>query len=300
MRGDIEERARTAQRFVLWRSLGLLRWLKLAGPDRHLLAPVAYYRHVQHTREDGERRGPDAIVGHFVSAAERRMASIEKLENLRRDAFYHFALARTKYYDEALRAAINEGFHEVVFLGVGMDTRAFRFRQQIDAAGARVIETDLAPWISRRSRFCRGLIGPQRFVQCAFDLEADDIPEAARRAGLDLETRAFVIAEGVTPYVARRGWEAFLRFFGASAAPGSRLVYDAKLAAARSADADADAPGALFRMPRERARIDARHAAFGLVVRQARMSAEIQATLAPYPAPVFDQDVVIVVEAPPA
>ncbi len=294
MPGNIAEGGRKAQRFLLWRSLGALRRLKLAGPGDYLLAPVAYYRHVQHIREIAERRNPDALAGHFLSVFERRMAVLESLENIRRDPFYHFALARTKFYDAALLKAVDSGFRQIVFVGVGMDTRSFRFRAELDAAGVLVVETDLGRWIEQRVRRCRGLIPPRRFRQVPFDVQSDDLEALARHAGLDVAEEALFIAEGVSPYVSARGWERFLQSVGAGAAAGGRIVYDAKLSVSQPTPRP-DA-GALFRLPGDPADIDALHAARGLHVGETNRSAEIQKALAPYAAPVFDEDIIVVAE----
>lgn len=247
---------------------------------------IAYLRRVQHLRETGERRNPDGLNGRYMSPVENLLARLEDLDKIRAAPLYHYILARTRFYDRVLADAVGAGFRQFVFIGVGADTRAFRFREALDRAEARVIETDLEPWISERARRNRGLEGPRDFHQRALNLEKTNLSAWAAAAPYDRSVKTLFIAEGVTPYVSVAAHGALMRLAAEHAAPASRLAYDAKFDGAAKSDH--------FRMPREREKIVALHEQAGLDVVDVQTSAEAQQRLAPYEAPLFDQDVLII------
>jgi methyltransferase (TIGR00027 family) len=81
----------------------------------------------------------DSIAGHPIAAAisqdyqsARRNLTVAGLSNL--------MLVRTRFIDERLERALNDGAAQVVILGAGFDTRAYRFQDLL--AGRNVFEVD--------------------------------------------------------------------------------------------------------------------------------------------------------------
>ncbi len=54
---------------------------------------------------------------------------------------YCFRIARTKHIDACLREVLGKDIEQLVILGAGYDTRAYRFEEPL--AGAKVFELDL-------------------------------------------------------------------------------------------------------------------------------------------------------------
>lgn len=278
-------------RRTLWFALEVQRRVQLAPRPQYALEYIGYLRHVQHVRETGERRNPDRLAGEFFSPVERMLARVEDVAALRGQALYHYVLARTLHYDQVITDGITDGFEQLVFFGVGADTRAFRFRDQLDEAGIRVIETDMEPWLSARIRRCRSLTAPRDFCQIEFILGETD-PEAwMRAAGYNQSRRTLFIAEGVTPYLTTAAHGALLQFVSAHAPAGSRLAYDGKY------DGAGDGAPGLFRMSRDPEDIAAMLSAAGFKAERIVSSPEMQKKLAPYDAPVFDEDVFVIAKA---
>lgn len=133
-------------------------------------------------------------------------------------------LCRTRYVDDTVRAALERGAEQVVILGAGFDTRAYRI-PGIDRA--RVFEVD-HPVVQRAKRkaLLRALGGVPRHVSMAsVDLEHDDLSLALAGAGFRIAAPTVFVMEGVSQYVTRRALERALEFVADVGQPGSRLVF---------------------------------------------------------------------------
>lgn len=269
----------------LWFGLKALRRLGLAPKTGFALDYIAYLRRVQHVRESGDRQNPDNLGGVFLTPFETLLARLEDLEKIRAIPLYHYMLARTRHYDRVLADAIAAGVKQLLFVGVGADARAFRFRSALDGAGVRVIETDLEPWLSARVRRCRRLEAPRDFHHRELNLEKTDLAAWTGSPPFDRAEKTLIVAEGVTPYVSAAAHGALLRLAGEYAPRGSLIAYDAKF--------EGTGESSRFRMPRDPARIAALHESAGLELVETVSSAEAQTRLASYEAPVFGEDILL-------
>lgn len=132
-------------------------------------------------------------------------------------------LCRTRSIDDMVQAGIARGLRNVVILGAGLDTRAYRLPE---LANTRVFELDL-PHVqaSKRTRLGQRLPAPPshvRFVPIDFNLEPFDTALAA--SGFDRSQPALFVWEGVSQYLQPAAVDAVLRTI-ASMACGSELVF---------------------------------------------------------------------------
>jgi len=132
-------------------------------------------------------------------------------------------LCRKRYAEDGLRAALAGGVTEVVVLGAGLDTLAYRVPE---AAKAHVYEVDLPANIDRKRARLRRLYGevPGHVTLVPVDFDTEDLGAALAAAGHKTDTRTFVAWEAVTQYLTEAGVRATLATLG-RAAPGSRLVF---------------------------------------------------------------------------
>ncbi|TNF25660.1 MAG: SAM-dependent methyltransferase [Deltaproteobacteria bacterium] len=140
--------------------------------------------------------------------------------------FADFVAARHRYMDDALRAAVGDGITQVVLLGAGYDTRAWRLA---DALGERVVwEVDFPATQARK----RAVLADDpelrsdrvRFVPVDFTRE--DFVDGLVDHGFPVGRRTLFIWEGVSMYLDRdtvaRTLDALRELGGA----GSRIVAD--------------------------------------------------------------------------
>ncbi|OGQ10049.1 MAG: hypothetical protein A2138_21725 [Deltaproteobacteria bacterium RBG_16_71_12] len=142
-----------------------------------------------------------------------------------------FVLARHRFMDDALARALarsgDERVAQVVVLGAGYDTRAWRFAAEL--AGRPVFEVDFPSTSKRKEdlahKAARALPGTVvRRVQV--DFLAETFEEPLVRAGFTRGARTFVVWEGVSMYLTRAAVKATLGLVRSLSAPGTELVLD--------------------------------------------------------------------------
>ena len=134
-------------------------------------------------------------------------------------------LIRTKFIDEKLLQAIENGALQYVILGAGFDTRAYRFAEVLK--DVRVFEVDGPPTQQYKRRRIEAVAGPPpaNLTYVAIDFNHDKLADVLRQAGYDPAKKTFFTWEGVSMYVVDAGVRETLRAI-AAAAPGSTLVMD--------------------------------------------------------------------------
>lgn len=120
------------------------------------------------------------------------------------------AVARTRLIDDWVTSVVTDGTRQVVILGAGFDSRAWRLPA---LAEIPVFEVD-HPATSREKRrlLAKAGLAPDRIIQVAIDFDRDSLAEALAEHGLDKTRRTFVIWEGVTNYLTAEAVGSVLRW----------------------------------------------------------------------------------------
>jgi methyltransferase (TIGR00027 family) len=141
-------------------------------------------------------------------------------------AAYFMINARTHYIDAALRRAAADGATQVVILGAGYDSRAYRFRESFPQL--RFFEVDLPKTGEvKRQRLVEVFGTVPDYVRYApIDFDTQKLEDVLPPLGFDPRQRTFFILEGVSMYVVEEGNGATLDFIRRNSAPGSRVVFD--------------------------------------------------------------------------
>jgi methyltransferase (TIGR00027 family) len=111
-----------------------------------------------------------------------------------------FVAMRSRFAEDAARRAIGEGVRQILVLGAGLDTFAYRL-EAVD--GLRVFELDHpATQRDKRRRLAEAGIGePAHVVYVGHDFERGSMTATLAAGGFDASRRAFVLWLGVTPYL---------------------------------------------------------------------------------------------------
>jgi len=203
--------SRTAEAVCLFRAREQLR----PEPARILTDPYAQV-FLSPTGRLGLRAA--AAAAPLADAADRLSSGLETV-----------ALARHALLDRWLLAALDEepAATQVVILGAGYDTRAWRHAQAL--AGRPIFEVDHPATARRKARLVAEHGGDwpvtNRHV-VEVDFEVEDFTEALLRAGFDPSLRTLWTCEGVTMYLRRAAVIRTLSAISAHSAAGSRLGLD--------------------------------------------------------------------------
>jgi methyltransferase (TIGR00027 family) len=138
----------------------------------------------------------------------------------------YYVNARTHHMDAVLRAAASDGITQVVNLGAGYDSRAYRFHRGMP--GVRFFEIDLPEMIEEKKRRIEALLGnlPDYVTYVPIDFSSQNIPDELARAGYDSGQKTFFVWEGVTYYIPGEAVESTLAFIAERSVPGSAVVFD--------------------------------------------------------------------------
>lgn len=138
-----------------------------------------------------------------------------------------FLAARDRYIDDFLAARLAEGFEQLVILGAGYDSRAYRFEALRDPI--RVFEVDHPA--TQRDKIARvkqifGSLPPQvRYV--AIDFNQQTLSDCLAAHGYDPRAKTVFLWQGVTYYLDSEAVDGTLGFIAQHSGPGSSLVFDA-------------------------------------------------------------------------
>jgi methyltransferase (TIGR00027 family) len=136
-----------------------------------------------------------------------------------------FIAVRTRFAEDSLAAAVERGARQLVILGAGLDTYAFRgaMRQRL-----RIFEVDhpaTQAWKRRRLEEA-GLDLPECLTFAPVDFERETLAGGLRSAGFDPARQTFFTWLGVVPYLTEEAVRSTLNFIANLPNGGSHVVFD--------------------------------------------------------------------------
>ncbi|MDQ7821201.1 MAG: SAM-dependent methyltransferase [Candidatus Eremiobacteraeota bacterium] len=220
--------------FLLLFPMGRKTWAVTEGMASWTAEYVAYMRALAALDPDEKIRNPDSMAGKFIHPdfwatvpglsldfpEARRTIDVWKV------AVYYYVNARTKHIDALLREAVAGGATQVVILGAGYDSRAYRFHSEMPQV--TFFEVDLPETQAAKKKKVTELLGaPPSWVSFApIDFNKDTLESVLARQGFRKDVVSFFIWEGVSFYISAEGVESTLRCISRESAPGSTLVFD--------------------------------------------------------------------------
>ncbi len=135
-----------------------------------------------------------------------------------------FIAMRSRFAEDSARRAIENGVRQILVMGAGLDTFAYRLEPTPDL---RIFELDHpATQAEKRRRLTEAQIAePHHVAYVAHDFELGSMIGALKAAGFDPDRRTFVIWLGVTPYLTEEALFATLSELARFPA-GAEVVFD--------------------------------------------------------------------------
>ena len=193
----------------------------------------ALFRALESLRPERARVCDDPLARHFLTwpftlviraaAIPAIGASIRSFIDRRWPGVRTSVVARTRLIDDVVADTLPTGIEQLVILGAGFDSRAYRMSRlrEID-----VFEVDHPDTQAAKQAVLKRLFpappGHVRFV--AVDFARDDVTSALRSAGYRESARTFILWEGVTNYLTEGAVDATLRWCSRATA-GSVLLF---------------------------------------------------------------------------
>lgn len=187
---------------------------------------IAFIRASESSKPAQERICDDPLARQMISPAFYLFCKLfAGIAEKRGPGVTGFLVARVRYIDDLLQACLADGTRQVVILGAGLDSRAYRFEQF--KTGVPVFEVDhpasQQDKVSRVKRIFGSL--PAHVTYLPVDFNTETLSKLFD-VGYEAHQKTLFIWEGVTQYLTAAAVEATLAFIRQNAAPGSSVVFD--------------------------------------------------------------------------
>jgi methyltransferase (TIGR00027 family) len=194
---------------------------------------MAFFRALESLRPRRARLFNDPYAACFLSPGFRRALRIASTPVLGRAIPWladivipgarSSGIARTRWIDDALVAALAKDIRQVVILGAGFDCRAFRIPE---LRAAKIFEVDHPQTFATKREQLAQLLDrePANLSYVQIDFNRQSLEEVLLRSGFERSQRSIFLWEGVTNYLTAEAVSTILRFI-ASCAPGTELIF---------------------------------------------------------------------------
>lgn len=194
---------------------------------------MAFFRALESTRAEGKRLFYDPYAIIFLDNGLRRAVKYSTIPPVRNYLRYRIhkmlpggftsGVARTKYIDDLLQSAVNNGVKQVIILGAGFDTRAIRleFLHKVP-----VIEIDHPNTAKQKLGALQASLGklPGNVRYYQIDFNEQRLEDLAQVRNIDLTIPTAIIWEGVSNYLSDQAVDNTFKFFSRFA-KGSCLIF---------------------------------------------------------------------------
>jgi methyltransferase (TIGR00027 family) len=205
-----------------------------AGQPSRTARQNALFRALEARRPPADRVADDPLAVKFLSPEFQMLATVAKVPLARRliesvidrrwPCVRGGVVARTRLIDEAIAAALPGVVQQVLLLGAGFDSRAYRLAQLRDVA---VFEVDHpATQEAKRRILRRGSVQiPASVSFVPVEFGADDPVAKLAESGFVSGKPTLVLWEGVTNYLDPVSVDATFRFLASAIASGSTVLF---------------------------------------------------------------------------
>lgn len=190
---------------------------------------IALVRAMESERPANERICYDPYAKYFSSSALMLLArfflKIGYAEK-RGPGAYEFLVTRCRHIDEYLQSSLAKGIQQLVILGAGYDSRAYRFEAL--KRGIKVFEVDhpatQAKKVERLIKVFRAL--PDHVVYVPVDFQTQTLEEQLCGSGYEAHAKTLFIWEGVIEYLTPEAVDRTLAFVTNRSGAGSSIIFD--------------------------------------------------------------------------
>jgi methyltransferase (TIGR00027 family) len=193
----------------------------------------AVIRTVEMRKPENERLCYDPFAIGFVGTTNRIIGKIPLLRKLALwylEKKHPFILdcipARTKYIDEYVNECIDDGIQQLIILGAGYDSRAYRLGRLKERV--MVFEVDHPNTQKLKIERVKKMLNPlpNNVVYVAIDFNKEALPQRMFQSGYEKDKKSLFIWEGVTPYLTAEAVDETLHFVAKNSGHGSSIIFN--------------------------------------------------------------------------
>lgn len=141
--------------------------------------------------------------------------------------FHEYFIVRTRYLDDLTIEAVREGILQLVILGAGYDSRAYRLEALADGH-VQIFEIDHPVTQKTKMEKLSELLGtlPDYVTFIPFDFKGQGLHKKLQENGYLTDAKTLFLLEGVSMYLSEDEAEAILGVCSINSGPGSSIILD--------------------------------------------------------------------------
>jgi methyltransferase (TIGR00027 family) len=206
--------------------------LKEKGPSK-MAEMIALHRVVESLFPEGQRICYDPYAIYFVDPktlefAARNPEKVKEMKEHYESLFPGLGnsiRARVRYFDDFAKSEVDQGIEQLVILGAGYDTRAYRIK---GLERIRVFEVDHPATQAIKQEKIKSIFGqvPKNVAYVPVDLLENHLEKMLLENGYDKSKKSLFIMEGLVMYIPAKAVDDLLSFIVRRSAKGSKIIFD--------------------------------------------------------------------------
>lgn len=195
---------------------------------------IAMQRFAESSKGEDERICYDPYAIHFIRpeiiefGEKHPEEAKELIENTERlfPGLSSSIMARVRYFDDFVKKSIEDGLKQLVILGAGYDTRAYRIEELKE--NVNIFEMDHPNTQGYKIEKINEIFGstPENVVYVPVDFEKEKIGEKLVENGFIGSKKTLFILEGLVMYIPPESVAEIFLFITENSAKGSRIIFD--------------------------------------------------------------------------
>lgn len=205
---------------------------KEKGPSK-MAEMIALHRVVESRFPEGQRICYDPYAVYFIDPKTLELAAKnpEKVKEMKEHYESLFPglgnsiRARVRYFDDFVKSEVDKGIEQLVILGAGYDTRAYRIK---GLERIRVFEVDHPATQVIKQEKIKSIFGqiPKNVAYVPADLSVNSLEKMHSEKGYDPTKRTLFVMEGVIMYIPAKAVDDLLSFIVRRSGKGSKIIFD--------------------------------------------------------------------------
>jgi len=207
--------------------------MKKTGPGDKSAMAVAFFRLHESQKPEDERICYDPYAIYFIDQnilewlannPEKAKAMQEQGESLF-PGLQNSNIARVRFFDDFVKSSLDKGLKQLVILGAGYDTRAYRIE---GLEKIKTFEVDRHETQAVKIEKIRKIFGslPGHVVYAPADLATDDFGQRLLEMGYDRSLKTLFLMEGLLMYLMPETVDKILFFISKNSSKGSSILFD--------------------------------------------------------------------------